>query len=218
MHSWTTQRKDQWVGAMNKLFTGVGLAAFLATAGLTLSACATEGYVDEHIAEVNTHIEATNAKVDQVNGKVDALGGRVDTVEKTANANTERANAAYTLAEGKFTATQVGDTVSVYFDTAKWDLKSDTQTALNDLAQRLVSENKNVVLEIVGYGDVRGAKHYNRDLGRQRAAEVGRYLYSQGVPLNRLQIASWGDSRSKGTSQEEMQKDRRVDITIKTWI
>jgi peptidoglycan-associated lipoprotein len=202
---------------MKKLGSGVGLAALLAVAGLTLSACATEGYVDEHIAAVNQHIEATNAKVDQVNGKVDALSGRVDGVERTANAANDRANAAYTLAQGKFTSTQIGDTVSVYFDTGKFTLRQDAQATLTDLAQKLTSDNKNVVIEIVGHGDVRGGKGYNRDLGRQRAAEVGRFLYGQGVPLNRMAIASWGEDRptAANASKEELQKDRRVDIMVK---
>jgi outer membrane protein OmpA-like peptidoglycan-associated protein len=202
---------------MRKLGSGVGLAALLAVAGLTLSACATEGYVDEHIAAVNQHIEATNAKVDQVNGKVDALSGRVDGVERTANQGLQRANDAYTLAQGKFTNTQIGDTVSVYFDTGKSALRQDAQATLTDLAMKLVSDNKNVVLEIVGHGDVRGGKGYNRDLGRQRAAEVGRFLYGAGVPLNRMMVASWGEERptAKGASPDELQKDRRVDIMVK---
>jgi outer membrane protein OmpA-like peptidoglycan-associated protein len=203
---------------MNKFRSGAVLVATLAVGGLTLSGCATKGYVNDRIAEVNQKIDATNAKVDQVNGKVDALSARVDGVDKNANAAMERANAAYTLAEGKFTETQVGDTISVYFDTAKYTLRDDGKATLNDLAQKLINDNKNVVLEVVGHCDPRGGKHYNRELGRWRAAQVARYLYSQGVPLNREQIASWGEEKAaaKGESAEDLQKDRRVDITIKT--
>jgi peptidoglycan-associated lipoprotein len=204
---------------MKKFRSGVVLVAILAVGGLTLSGCATEGYVDEHIATVNQKIDATNAKIDQVNGKVDALSARVDGVERNANAAMEKANAADALAQGKFTEAQVGDTVSVYFDTAKYDLRNDAKSTLNDLAQKLISDNKNVVLEVIGHGDIRGGKHYNRELGRWRAAQVARYLYSQNVPLNRLQIASWGEERStaKGATAEELQHDRRVDIFVKTF-
>jgi peptidoglycan-associated lipoprotein len=206
------------VGVMNKFASRIRLAVLLAGGGLALSACATKGYVNERITEVNQHIDATNAKVDQVNGKVDALSGRVDGVDRNANAAMERANAAYTLAQGKFTETQVGDTVSVYFDTAKYDLRQDAKATLNDLAQKLISDNKDVVLEVIGHGDIRGGKHYNRELGRWRAAQVARYLYSQNVPLNRLQIASWGEERAtaKGATAEELQHDRRVDVIVKS--
>ena len=74
----------------------------IATAGLAilgalcLSGCATEGYVDQHIAEVNNRIGALEARVQQVDGtaqaaataaqsanqRIDALTARVDAIEQ----------------------------------------------------------------------------------------------------------------------------------------
>ena len=40
----------------------VGLASVLLLGGLSLGACATEQYVDEHVAAVNTRVDAVDAK------------------------------------------------------------------------------------------------------------------------------------------------------------
>ena len=77
--------------------------AVVALGGLALSACATNQYVDEKIAMVNSRIDQTDARVQQAaqraeaansaaqaaandartaNQRVDQLGGRVDTMER----------------------------------------------------------------------------------------------------------------------------------------
>src|SRR4030095_5711941 len=84
----------------NKSIATAGLAIIGA---LSLSACATEGYVDKHIAVVNDRISALEARVTQVDGtaqqansaaqaaasaaqnanqRLDALTARVDAIEQ----------------------------------------------------------------------------------------------------------------------------------------
>jgi murein lipoprotein len=74
------------------------IAAILLTVGcgLSLSACATEDYVDKHIATVNERISALEARVQQVdataqsaagaaqsaNQRLDQLTARVDSIEQ----------------------------------------------------------------------------------------------------------------------------------------
>jgi hypothetical protein len=72
-------------------------AAIVAIAGgLSLSACATEDYVDKHIAVVNDRVSALEARVNTVDGtaqsaaqaaqsanqRLDALTARVDAIEQ----------------------------------------------------------------------------------------------------------------------------------------
>lgn len=194
---------------------GIWVAAVVAVAGLSVSACATEAYVDEHVAVVHNRVEEVNTRVDGVAGQVTALSGRVDGVDRAAQAAQTRADSAYKLAEGKFVMTEVGRE-TINFDTGKWTLSDEAKATLTALAQRLKSENKNVFLEIRGHADVRGSRQSNRQLGRERAGAVGRFLAEQGVPGNRMIVGSWGEDQPKVTEKtsEANAANRRVEIVI----
>lgn len=80
------------------------IAAALVGAGLSLSGCATEDYVDKHIATVNQRIDGLEARVGQVEGiaqqaagsaqqanqRLDQLTTRVDSVEQQLAAKKPR--------------------------------------------------------------------------------------------------------------------------------
>jgi outer membrane murein-binding lipoprotein Lpp len=87
------------------------LAIALAGAGLSLGGCATEDYVDKHIAVVNQRIDGLEAKVQQVDGvatqanqtaqsalgsaqqanqRLDQLTPRVDSIEQRLAAKKPR--------------------------------------------------------------------------------------------------------------------------------
>ncbi len=197
--------------------TGILLAVTLA--GLTVSACATESYVDEHIAVVNTRVDQVSSKVDELgsrhNSDVAAINGRISGAASAAQAAQSRADAAYTLAQGKFVATEVGR-AEVNFDTNKSTLSAEAKNTLTALADRLKTENKNVYLEIRGHADPRGGKQANRELGRERAGAVGRFLAEQGVPGNRMMAGSWGEDQPKvdAKTSEANAANRRVEIVI----
>jgi outer membrane protein OmpA-like peptidoglycan-associated protein len=200
---------------MRGLSSAAWLAATLVAGGLTLSACATEDYVDQHVA-------AVSQRVDQVSSQVSQVNTRVDGVERTAQGAMQTANAAGALAatkaDAKFVYSDLGQTASVQFDTAKWNLSDEAQATLTSLAEKLKGENKNVFLEIVGHGDPRGSTLANRELGAKRALNVQRFLSDQGVPLNRMNVVSWGEEKvanPKERTPEALQQARRVDLIIK---
>jgi outer membrane protein OmpA-like peptidoglycan-associated protein len=190
--------------------SGILLAVTLA--GLTVSACATEDYVDQHIAVVNTRIDGLSAKVDELAGRVSALDGRIATA---GNAAMARADAAYALAEGKFVTTEVGRE-EVNFATGSSALSTEAEATLTALADRLKAANKNVFLEIQGHADPRGGKQFNRELGRERAGEVGRFLHQHGVSGNHMQLGSWGEDQPKADAKtaEANAANRRVVIVV----
>jgi len=86
---------------LSKSIATVGLAV---VGALSLSACATEDYVDKHIATVNDRISALEARVTQVDGtaqaaasaaqnanqRIDALTARVDAIEQQLAAKRPR--------------------------------------------------------------------------------------------------------------------------------
>lgn len=200
---------------MRTLTSGILAASALIAGGLLVSGCATEDYVDQHIASVRTHVE-------EVDGKVGALSSRVDGVERVARDGVQRADAAAALAatksNAKFAYSDLSQTTSVTFDTNKWALNDEAQAALTALAGRLASENKDVYLEIVGHGDPRGSVMANRELGAKRSLQVQRFLAGQGVALNRMNVVSWGEERvsdPKDRSPETLQQSRRVDVVVK---
>jgi peptidoglycan-associated lipoprotein len=184
--------------------SGILLAVTLA--GLTVSACATEDYVDQHIAVVNTRVDGLSAKVDELAGRVSALDGRVATA---GNAAMARADA------GKFAMSEVGRE-EVNFATGQSTLSPEAEASLTALADRLKTANKNVFLEIQGHADPRGGKQYNRQLGRERAGEVGRFLHEHGVPGNKMAAGSWGEDQPKvdEKSAEANAANRRVVIVV----
>src|SRR5690348_15180659 len=89
------------LATMKTYSKGIWLAAAVAVAGLTVSACATEAYVDEHLAAMNTKVESVDSHVNDVSGQVAAVNTRVASVDSKAQAARGRADSAYSLAEGK---------------------------------------------------------------------------------------------------------------------
>lgn len=177
--------------------TGVALAA-----GLAMSGCATEDYVNEQVAMVDTRVSTVDARVTQVEG--------------TAGQALQRANDAHKLAEGKFLYEVVLSDDSVKFPSDRHALSPEAEQRLAELAQRLRSENRNVYLEIQGHTDAAGDTEYNDQLGEARAEAVRRSLARQGVALNRMSTISYGEEApvAPNDTAEGRAQNRRVAIVV----
>lgn len=75
---------------LSKSMATAGLAI---AAGLSLSGCATEDYVDQHIATVSERIAALEARVGQVDQTAQAAAGAAQTANQRLDALTARVNA-----------------------------------------------------------------------------------------------------------------------------
>jgi len=193
---------------MRRAGARVTAAGALVVGMLALGGCATEDYVDKHVAVVND--------------RVASLEGRVDGVDKTAQEALQRANdaaaQAATKASGKFIYSDMGTGLSVLFATGKYTLSADVETTLKQFAEKLKADDKNVYVEIIGHGDPRGSITLNRTLGRMRGLAVRRYLADQGIPLFRMEVVSWGEEKVPNPtdrSAEALQQSRRVDLIVK---
>ena len=191
------------------------LAALLATAGMGVSGCVTTDTFDKHVADADAKASALSARVDELSSRHAALEGRVNQVAQASQAAQGRADAAYTIAQGKFVSAEVSRE-SVSFDTGKAALSDEAKATLTALAERLKSENKNVHLEVLGHADYRGNAKYNRQLGRERSANVARFLHEQGVPGSKLQMGSYGEDQANQDAKtaEALAENRRVDVVI----
>lgn len=70
--------------------------AVIALGGLAVTGCATNGYVDEQIA-------AVNSRIDQVDARVTTATQKADAAQSTANSAQQAASAANSAAQGAAT-------------------------------------------------------------------------------------------------------------------
>jgi outer membrane protein OmpA-like peptidoglycan-associated protein len=194
-------------------------AALVGTTG-----CATKKYV-------KTETGAVDSRVDDVQGQVEQNQTRLDTHEKTLAAHEakmgeisqtaqdalKRAQDAGKLAEGKFLYETVltDEKVKFGFDTS--DLSPEAQSALDDFANKIKEDNKNVYVEIQGHTDNIGSDKYNQELGLLRAEAVRRYLnQKQNFPLHRINVISYGKTTpiADNKSRDGRAQNRRVVLVV----
>ena len=175
----------------------------LAAAGaLSLTGCATKGFVRDQVGVVDGKLSETQTQV----GKLD----------QTAREALERAQAAGKLAEGKFLYSVVLSDDSVKFPVARAELSPEGQTRLQDFAQKLKADNRNVYLEIQGHTDTLGSKPGNMHLGEERAEAVRLFMNQQGVALNRMSTISYGEESPVASNKTRAGRaqNRRVVVVV----
>jgi peptidoglycan-associated lipoprotein len=144
-------------------------------------------------------------------------GVEIEKVSGTAMDALERAKAAGKLAEGKLLYEVVLNSDKVQFPFEKDQLTDSSKEALDQFAQQLKTDNKNVYIEIQGHTDNSGDENYNVKLGEQRAEAVRRYLNMQhGIPLHRMSVISYGESAPlvANDSREHRAENRRVSLVV----
>ena len=102
---------------------------------------------------------------------------------------------------------------TVYFDYNDATIREDSKAMLSKVAQAL-GGTPATKLEIEGHCDVRGSTEYNLHLGERRARSVQKYLVTQGVQPDRIDVISYGEERpvDLGTSEDSHQKNRRAEL------
>ncbi len=182
------------------------LLALLAAA---LSGCATKDYVQEQVAPVNQRIDSQSSRMEGLDTSLKAVGGdlkaqgsrisqneaQIGQTSKLAQDALNRANAAQVLAEGKLIDELVLSDDKVKFAFGKFVLSKDAKAALDTFAAQLKGDNKNIYIEIQGHTDKVGSPDYNKHLGQERAEAVRDYLNQVGIPLHRMNVISYGETR-----------------------
>jgi len=178
------------------------MVSALVAGGLSVSGCATKGFVNEQVGAVNTRVDATDTKLAEV--------------DRTSQEALKRATDAGKLAEGKFLYSVVLSDDSVKFPLNRHELSPEAEQRLADFASKLKGDNKNVYLEIQGFTDATGDTKYNEDLAAERAEAVRKFLSKQGVPLNRMATISYGeeDPVAPNDNADGRAQNRRVVIQV----
>jgi peptidoglycan-associated lipoprotein len=102
---------------------------------------------------------------------------------------------------------------TVYFDYNDATIREDSKAMLSKVASAL-GNTPATKMEIEGHCDVRGSTEYNLHLGERRARSVQKYLVTQGVQPDRIDVISYGEERpvDLGTSEDAHQKNRRAEL------
>jgi len=176
---------------------------------LCLGGCATEDYVNKHVAVVQT-------QVTDVQSQQQAQGQQIAQLDQNTKDALSRAEAAGKLAEGKFLYSMVLSDDSVKFPLDSSRLSDEAQTRLADFVSKLTSDNKNVYVEIQGHTDSTGTDALNMRLGEQRAEAVRLFMNRKGVPLNRMSTISYGDTSpvAPNNTRAGRAQNRRVVLIV----
>jgi peptidoglycan-associated lipoprotein len=193
----------------------VAVSLIAVLAGTT--GCATKKYVKQETGAVNTRVDDVQGQVEQAQTRLNTHEQRIGDISKTAQEALTRAQEAGKLAEGKFLYETVltDDKVKFGFDTS--DLSPEGQAAIDQFAEQLKAQNKNVYIEIQGHTDNVGSDKYNEELGLLRAEAVRRYLNQKhGFPLHRINVISYGEAApvADNGNREGRSQNRRVALVV----
>ncbi len=113
---------------------------------------------------------------------------------------------------------KVGEKVilkNVFFDTDKFNLKSESKAELNKLIA-LLKKQAGLKIEIGGHTDNTGNKKANQILSQNRAKAVYQYLIDNGIDAGRLSYKGYGDSKpiADNATEEGRSQNRRTEFTI----
>jgi outer membrane protein OmpA-like peptidoglycan-associated protein len=198
----------------NKLFS---VALTLLVASVLTTGCATKKYVKQETGAVGTRVDEVQGQVEEAQTRLDTHDRQIGETSRTAQEALKRAQDAGKLAEGKFLYETVltDEKVKFGFDTS--DLSPEAKAAVDQFAQQIATENKNVYVEIQGHTDSVGSDKYNEELGLLRAEAVRRYLsQAHKFPLHRINIISYGETApiSDNSSREGRSQNRRVALVV----
>jgi len=100
-----------------------------------------------------------------------------------------------------------------YFDFNSSELSAEDRHALSTHA-RFMAEFPSVTLVLEGHADERGSREYNLALGERRAKAIERILSVEGVPVDQVQVISFGEERpvALGHDDEAWRLNRRVEL------
>jgi outer membrane protein OmpA-like peptidoglycan-associated protein len=174
-----------------------------------LGGCATEDYVNKHVAVVQGQVET-------VQGHAQEQDSRIAATDKTAQEALARATAAGKLAQGKFLYSTVLSDDATKFPPRGSTLSDEAKSRLMEFATKLKTDNRNVYVEIQGYTDASGSPETNRALGQARAESVRLFLNQQGVPLNRMSTISYGQDNpvAPNNTRDGRAQNRRVVLVV----
>jgi outer membrane protein OmpA-like peptidoglycan-associated protein len=96
------------------------------------------------------------------------------------------------------------------------EIKGDKSFEILAIVGKILTGNVALRVSIEGHTDSRGNSDYNRDLSKQRAESVKKYLVDEGVAGDRLETVGWGPDQpiASNKNKKGRAKNRRVEFVI----
>jgi outer membrane protein OmpA-like peptidoglycan-associated protein len=107
-------------------------------------------------------------------------------------------------------------TLHINFETGKSDIKPESQTIIDQVADMLKA-NDSLNVSIEGHTDNVGTPAFNKTLSENRAKSVMNAIIARGIEKSRLSAKGWGQEKPIGDNKTEegRAKNRRVEIVKK---
>jgi outer membrane protein OmpA-like peptidoglycan-associated protein len=196
--------------------------------GVALSGCASKGYVQREVGEVNKKVDTVSGDLEKTQARVQQNEVRIDAVDKSAQAGVAeakgsaqqamtKATEAEKAAKGKLVYTVTLSNDKVRFPLNRAEISPEAKQIIDEAVSGLVKENRGVYFEIEGHTDSSGDPAYNQRLGEERAMAVRDYLAkNHGIALARLNVISYGESKpvTDNKTKDGRAQNRRVVIRI----
>lgn len=193
-----------------------------------MNGCVTNAAFQETIHDQNAKIQAAQntaeANVRRIEslkveskGEFSRLDSRLDDAIAKGNEALKRAESAEKLAKGKVIYKVVLSNDAGRFAFDKYELSAELKSILDDLANMIKSQNKQVFIEIQGHTDNVGSEAHNMELGLKRAQAVRRYFNEINMlPLHMIHAISYGESSplADNSTKEGRAQNRRVIIMV----
>ncbi len=105
---------------------------------------------------------------------------------------------------------------NIYYETAKADLRQESQESLNTELVVLLIDNPKLIIEISSHTDDVGTNDYNQKLSQARAESVVNHIIGHGIDKTRLIAKGYGEGKplAPNTTPEGRQKNRRTEFKI----
>jgi outer membrane protein OmpA-like peptidoglycan-associated protein len=174
----------------------------------------------DRAGESRQAIDATDQRLNGLDLRVGELGARASDAETRVDLATGAARDAEARLSQRLASRnkhRLLDTRFVYFDSGQTEIRSQDVNELEDVAKALTAD-PNAILELRGFADSQGSDRYNRELARERAEAVMRYLVQRhGIELRQLRAITMGKvalGAGEKATPEALARARRVDLRL----
>ena len=178
--------------------------------------------VSQRMDSVEGRVSQAVQKADSTSARVGALESSMTSTSEAVRGAREHAGAAMNRAEavdGRVTKlwsaqasakqnrhnARMVDTLNVQFGFDRSDLDDGAHTTLLGLVKELEA-NPNLLVELVGYTDTKGAREYNYTLSQRRVDAVRRFLVERGVQSSRIQAVGLGALNDRGVPDAQKRR------------
>ena len=203
--------------------SGILKLSAVALAAVTLSACATKGFVRNTVETGLSTERVARAQGDSaLSGELSTVKGEVATLKTDGAALRRDLTALRTEFGAKITAMENGMKfafpVTFAFDDAS--VRDEDRPSLDRFVQVVNKYYGGALLTVEGFADPAGSAMYNNALSKRRAESVASYLTQAGVQGVSMRTVGMGEARLvvEGAERDQpgAQANRRVVFVIET--